>query len=409
MKELGLLETLERKDGRLRMKPTESTSMKPTETPTMLDAFSYGCSAKAGDPDYDTKIEIAKQINIDYQKHIELNKDKLLQIIQNMSNINETDISEKDLNMFKLLSKGLKKMDEENGNYMTDLITKNSGLFEKFVQSIRNAQKTTNDKSVQKTTNDKSVQKKSFKPWRGGKQNGGKVGIFDNLKSVLSLDDYWRKPWGYSTVYNFFAENGRDVKNIITAIANMSYPSYDEMEIKITSNEHAYLDEHNDMDMIRDIIRGLYFSCKYIFLGTYYFTWEPARAAFIIMQGTTIATIGISCVTSLLALGYFEILALKPTLLTVDLIASTIASLFRTAGSVAVADAHAEYVVPTGEPIGNNDDGRSDDELAVAENIEYPHPANGYSLPAGGSKKTRHRKKNTKKNKKRKPRNTNRK
>ena len=67
-----------------------------------------------------------------------------------MSNINETDISEKDLNIFKLLSKGLKKMDEENGNYMTDLITKNSGLFEKFVQSIRNAQKTTNDKSVQK-------------------------------------------------------------------------------------------------------------------------------------------------------------------------------------------------------------------------------------------------------------------
>lgn len=396
----GLLEGLERdEDGHLRMKQSESTTDSGTGT-TLLDVYSYACSAKPGDTDYDIKIEIANQIDEDYQKYNNSKKDKLLTIIKYLSNIKEQDITIEDQKLFKSIILGLQEMDKQNGNYMLTLFEKHPNLVDKFAQAVKSAQTTMSDNAkpttsdnAKPTTSDNA--KNTRKLWRGGNylsQKGGRVGPFESLKSILSLDDYWKIPFTHSSLSKIVYKDGFGTfGNIVDKIFSASVPSFDKMKHFISVNESWYLDEHYDIDMIRDIIRLLYYTCKSVFLGTYFFTWMPLEGIFKLIQGTTSVAIFIPCYAPFLALELVEVYSIKPALLAIDLPASAIASLFRNAGSVAVA----EYVVSTGEPIDNNGDGK----LTVAEN-------NGST---GGSKKTRHRKKNTKKNKKRKQRNTNRK
>lgn len=397
----------------LRRKQSESSTDSGTGTnsgtgTTLLDVYSYACSAKPGDTDYDIKIEIANQIDEDYQKYNNSKKDKLLTIIKYLSNIKEQDITIEDQKLFKSIILGLQEMDKQNGNYMLTLFEKHPNLVDKFAQAVKSAQTTMSDNAkpttsdnAKPTTSDNSQittsdnAKNTRKRWRGGNylsQKGGRVGPFESLKSLLSLDDYWKIPFTHSSLSKIVYKDGFGTfGNIVDKIFSASVPSFDKMKHFISVNESWYLDEHYDIDMIRDIIRLLYYTCKSVFLGTYFFTWMPLEGIFKLIQGTTSVAIFIPCYAPFIALELVEVYSIKPALLAIDLPASAIASLFRNAGSVAVA----EYIVSTGEPIDNNGDGK----LTVAEN-------NGST---GGSKKTRHRKKNTKKNKKRKQRNTNRK
>jgi hypothetical protein len=408
---------------------------------TVLDVFNYACSAKPGDTDYDIKIEIANQIFKDYQNHIESKKDELLTIIKYLSNIEEQDITIEDQKKFKSIILGLQKMDEQNGNYMLKLFEKHPNLVNKFAQAVKiaqttmsnNAKPTTSDNAKPTTSNNakptmsnnaKSTTSNNAKTttsnnaktlqklWKGGNylsQKGGRVGPFESLKSILSLDTYWELPWNRSSLSHFIYTNGRDTfKNIVDAIADASVPSYNDMDINMERNEPLYLrwgkfDEVGD-NIPRSIIVGLYKLCKYAFHLTYFFTWMPLDGILKLIQGTTIITFGIACFSPMLAVEIVE-LAVKPALLAIDLPASAIASLFRNAGAVAVADAYAEYVGPPVAQINNDDD--STTLYTTAEIVVPEGPV--VATPAGGSKKTRHRKKNTKKNKKRKPRNTNRK
>ena len=364
---------------------------KPDYKPTILDFYSYAQSTDEGDDDDDKafKIQILQEISNDFQKYVKLNEAQILQKIKDISSIKETDITDDDLAMFKLLLNGLKEMDEKDGNRMSITLAENPDFLEKFVQK----QKKDVDKSGVTgvgepgvTDVDKSGVTDVDKPgvtdvnkrrhWRGGKQKGGVGNIFDKLKSALSLNEYWKKPWDSSTIYTFFNNNYTDkINKVLRKIARFADVEYfhESLDAYIRHKEPKYLQKHHDPDIIRDFIRLIYHICKHSLQVAYVVTVPFAAMIHALLMGTTIATIAIAYWTPVVALSLME-LAIKPALYAVDLTASTIASLFRTTGSVAVADSN------------NNDIG----------------------APAGGSKKTRNNKKKTKKNKKRKQRNTNR-
>ena len=243
--------------------------------------------------------------------------------------------------------------------------------------------------------------------WKYGgdyKQNGGRVGIFESLKSFVGLDRYWRQTWGTSSIFTFLKDRSYMVNDLYNTL-----PDFHVVAEGIKSFEKSNGIHISDIEgWIEGVVWILLLIPKCVFLGVY------NTGLFQGIINATIVGIHIPLAVSAFALGLVEVFALKPALLAVDLTVSSIVSLFRNSARVAIdGDANdnnngvpvAEASVIGQVPIVEATSSVIGQEPIVQANII--NNRNHESRPAaGGSKKIRYRQKRTKKNKKNKRRNT---
>jgi hypothetical protein len=418
----GLLEGLERdEDGHLRMKQSESTTDSGI---TLLDVLIDTALTNPDDPLYPYKFNITKGIIENYIEYSKTKKeDKIKSIFEYY--LNPDNITPDDVKLVNLLAKGVKQIDSENGNFLAQSFQKNPNILNNFLFNNveEKGQSTTEEKGPSTTeekgpsTTEEKGQSTKLVPFiKGGYkvQTGGRVGMFESLKSVFGLDDYWNEKIDYSYAYRTMYDTIKSLDAKITMLEeklkqNNITHNFTDRQIRIivncssrgqmvsTSSEkekavnraYNFIIEREQNKPIgtddelstecyrfkREKITDTEYNINYDFFP--YIDLEKvtgltyAIAVMYNVLGGTLFNVSVTALWSpMFALSLAE-LAVKPALLAVDLTASTIAAIFQKCRDA--------KIVPTD------------------------------TAPAGGSKKTRHRKKNTKKNKKRKQRNTNRK
>ena len=415
----GLLEGLEKgKDGHLRMKQTESTTGTGI---TKLDVVFDAAVTNPDDPLYPDKFNITKGIIENYIEYSKTKKeDKIKSIFEYYSN--PDNITKEDANVFTILVQGLQQIDRDNSNFLAQSFQKNPNIFNILLSN--------NVDEKGPSTTAKKGPSTNLVPWRGGYkvQSGGRVGMFESLKSVFGLDDYWNEKIDYSYAYrtmydtiksldakitmleeklkqnnithNFTNRQIRIIVNCSSTGQMVSTPSEKENAVNLAYNFIIEREQNKPIGTDDELSTECYrFKIKKItdtednindVFFPYIDTEEISKYFYAIavmynVLGGTIFNVSVAALWSpLFALSLAE-LAVKPALLAVDLTASTIAAIFQKCRDA--------KIVPTD----------------ATPTIENGSAALTDAAPAGGSKKTRHRKKNTKKNKKRKQRNTNRK
>lgn len=393
----GLLKGLARgPDGRL-FKPEPTTG----EELTVFDVYRNLLLTKPDDPLYKDKMTVVEAINNGFIEYTKANEKELLPIINDFANLKPEDVSPEDQHLFTEICKSMKEIDDTHfDSYMTKLFEKEPDIVSKILANVKTGKETPHKQPLYKSKqNSKRIS--NIKPlWKYGgnyKQNGGRVGIFDSLKSVLGLDGYWGEKWSSSSIYTFFYERRYMVTDL--------YDIFELPEFHVVAEGIRTSPIEGPIELVVWILLLI---PKCVFLGVY------GTGLFQGIINATIVGIHIPLAVSAVALGLVEVFALKPALLAVDLTVSSIVSLFRNYARVAIdGDANdnnngvpvAEASVIGQVPIVEATSSVIGQEPLVQANI-INNRNHEPRLAAGGSKKIRYRQKRTKKNKKNKRRNT---
>jgi len=403
-------------DGRL-FKPEPTTG----EELTVFDVYRNLLLTKPDDPLYKDKMTVVEAINNGFIEYTKANEKELLPIINDFANLKPEDVSPEDQHLFTEICKSMKEIDDTHfDSYMTKLFKKEPDIVSKILANVKTGKETPHKQPFARPSAQPSRLPIGKPHWKYGgdyKQNGGRVGIFESLKSFFGLDGYWRKTWGSSSIYTYFYERRGMFPDLYE---NFKLPEFHVVAERIKSFEKSNGIHISHLEgTIEMVVWLLFLIPKSVFLGVYKLgdiamDIPILSNAIWLAWAAPITAVNIALVSPVIAMATVEVYALKPALLAVDLTVSSIVSLFRNSARVAIdGDANdnnngvpeAEASVIGQVPIVEATSSVIGQEPIVQANI-INNRNHEPRLAAGGSKKIRYRQKRTKKNKKNKRRNT---